>query len=82
MNGTPRDRLADGTIGVALPIHESWAAVIELLSSHVVRQRPPDATLVGLSALLRKRLTDGQHLSFVVEGGIVRSPRSPVVRAR
>src|SRR5262249_29569518 len=70
LNGTPRDRLAGGTIGVALPIQESWAAVIELLGSHVARQRPPDATLVGLSALLRKRLTDGRHLSFVVEGGI------------
>ena len=69
-NGTPRDRLAGGSTGVSLPIGESWSAVIELLGAHVVRQTPPDATLVGLSALLRKQLTDGQHLSFVVEGGI------------
>jgi hypothetical protein len=69
LNGTPRDRLAGGTVGVSLPIHESWAAVIELLGTHVARQTPPDAALVGLSALLRKRLTGGPRLSFVVEGG-------------
>jgi hypothetical protein len=70
LNGTPRDRLAGGSIGVSLPIRESWAAVIELLGTHVVRQKPPDAALVGLLALVRKRLIEGQHLSFVVEGGI------------
>lgn len=70
-NGTPHDRLAGGSLGVSLPVHESWAAVIELLGMHVDRQKPPDAALVGLSALLRKRLTGGQqHLSFAVEGGI------------
>lgn len=69
-NGTPHDRLAGGSLGVSLPVHESWAAVLELLAMHVVRQKPPDAALVGLSAMLRKRLTGGQRRSFVVEGGI------------
>ena len=70
LNGTPRDRLVGGSTAVSLPFRKSWAAVSELLGARVVRQTPPDATLVGLLALLRKRLTDGQHLSFVVEGGI------------
>ena len=70
LNGTPRDRLVGGSTAVSLPFRESWAAVSELLGARVVRQTPPDATLVGLLALLRKRLTDGPHLSFVVEGGI------------
>jgi hypothetical protein len=70
LNGTPRDRLAGGSAAVSLPFRESWAAVIELLGAQVVRQTPPDATLVGLLALVRKRLTDSQRLSFVVEGGL------------
>ena len=70
LNGTPRDRLAGGSIGVSLPIHESWGGAIELLGAHVVRQTPPDAALVGLVAMVRKRLTDGQHWSLVVEGGL------------
>jgi Lipid A 3-O-deacylase (PagL) len=82
LNGTPRDRLAAGSTGVSLPIGEHWSAVIELLGAHVVRQTPPDATLVGLSALLRRELTDGQHLSFVVEGGIGASYASVEVPVR
>jgi len=82
LNGTPRDRLAGVTTGVSLPIGESWSAVIELLGTHVVRQTPPDATLVGLSALLRKRLTEGRHLSFVIEGGIGASYASIAVPDR
>jgi lipid A 3-O-deacylase PagL len=70
LNGTPRDRLAGGSIAVSLPIHESWQASIELLGAQVVRQTPPDAALVGLLGLVRKRLTNGQHWSFVVEGGL------------
>lgn len=81
-NGTPRDRLAGGSLGVSLPVHQTWAAVIELLGTHVARQTPPDATLVGLSALLRKRLTGGRQLSFVVEGGIGASYASVEVPAR
>jgi hypothetical protein len=82
LNGTPRDRLAGGSLGVSLPVHESWAAVIELLGMQVVRQAPPDAALVGLSALLRKRLTSGQQWSFVVEGGFGASYASVEVPAR
>lgn len=81
-NGTPHDRLAGGSLGVSLPVHQSWAAVIELLGMHVVRQTPPDATLVGLSALLRKRLIGDQQRSFVVEGGIGGSYASIEVPAR
>jgi len=82
LNGTPRDRLAGGSVGVSLPFQESWAAVIELLGTHVARQTPPGAALFGISGLVRKRLTRGQRPSFVVEGGFGASYASNEVPAR
>ena len=69
LNGRPRDFLEGGSAAVSLAVRDGWGAVIELLGMRIA-QRPPNALVGGLSALVRKRLVEREHMAFFVEGGL------------